>query len=95
MIMINEYRNALRDLIQRLNNKGQANQVIVWQVLLDESLDASLLSQRAYGSRDFVDVVMVACGVNGIWEQLPLTKILLPQARLVLELRKRYGVTNG
>jgi len=42
--MINEYRNALRDLIQRLNNKGQANQVIVWQVLLDESLDATLLA---------------------------------------------------
>ena len=90
--MINEYRNAVRDLIARLNRQGVMQNVMIWQVQEDEANDPTLLSLRAYGNRSYTDVVMVACGVNGIWERLPLKKILLPRPQFIRQLRKQYGI---
>lgn len=94
--MINDYRNALRLKIDQLIASKDLRRLIVWDVGADESSDPSLLSKRAYGSAMHIDVVLVACGVNGIWEPLPRKRIVMPSLTDVLALRKKYlGDSNG
>lgn len=90
--MQNAYRNAIRDLIELLKARGTSNQMIAWQIGEDEINDPTLVSLRAYGSRNHADVVMVACGVSGIWEQLPAVIVIMPQLAQVLQLRRKYGI---
>lgn len=88
----NAYRNAIRQQIDFLKRKGLSSQSIRWQVGSDEVDDATLVSQRAYGTREHADVVMVAAGTSGIWEPLPITIIILPTLGQVLALRKQYQI---
>lgn len=90
--MINEYRNAIRDLIERLKRQGDIRNVILWQVQDDEVNDPTLLSLRAFGSRGYADEVLIACGASGIWEALPKQKILLPKPLFIHQVRKEYGI---
>lgn len=88
--MINAYRNAIRTHIERLKSVGNASRLIVWDVREDEASDPTLLSLRAYGTRQHSDVVLVACGVSGIWEELPQRRIAMPILQDVLALRREY-----
>ncbi|MCG2572041.1 hypothetical protein LVY74_00510 [Acinetobacter sp. ME22] len=88
--MINDYRNAIREHIERLKNIGNLSNMIIWDVQVDEASDPTLLSNRAYNNRQHVDVVLVACGVSGVWEKLPEQRIVLPLLKDVLALRKIY-----
>lgn len=88
----NAYRNAIRDLIELLKARGTSNQMIAWQIGEDEINDPTLVSLRAYGSRDHAAVVMVACGTSGIWESLPRAVVIMPQLAQVLQLRRKYGI---
>lgn len=90
--MINEYRNAIRDHINRNIQQGKLNNLVVWDVQSDEAKDPTLLSFRIYGTRQHVDVIQVACGVNGIWEKLPEKRIAVPLIIDVLRLRNEYIV---
>lgn len=92
MMNPNAYRNALRDYIELLQARAMTNQMIRWEVMADEQKDPTLLSLRAYGSREHADVVMVACGVNGIFEPLPLIDIVLPKLTAIRQLRRQYGM---
>ncbi len=88
--MINEFRNAIRDHINRTIQQGKLNQLIIWDVKSDEAADPTLLSFRIYGSRIHTDVIQVACGVSGIWEKLPEKRIAVPIINDVLRLRNEY-----
>lgn len=88
--MINEYRNAIRDHINRLIKQGKLNQLIVWDIQQDEAQDPTLLSLRIYGSRAYTDVIQVACGTSGIWEKLPVKRIAVPLIADVLKFRREY-----
>ncbi len=88
--MINEYRNAIRDHINRLIKQGKLNQLIVWDIQQDEAQDPTLLSLRMYGSRAYTDVIQVACGTSGIWEKLPVKRIAVPLIEDVLKFRCEY-----
>ncbi|MFC6628599.1 hypothetical protein [Acinetobacter beijerinckii] len=90
--MINEYRNAIRDLINKNMQLGKLNSLIVWDVKSDEAQDPTLLSLRIYGSRTHTDVIQVACGVSGIWEKLPEKRIAVPLISDVMRLRREYLV---
>ena len=90
--MINEYRNAIRDLINRNIQQGTLNNLIVWDVRSDEAQDPTLLSLRIYGSRKHTDVIQVACGVSGIYEKLPEKRIAVPKIADVMRLRTEYQV---
>ena len=90
--MRNEYLNAVRDLVFNLNRQGVVQNVLVWQVQQDEANDPTLLSFRAYGNRNYTDVVLVCAGVSGIWERLPERVILLPRLPFIRNLRKKYGI---
>ena len=90
--MINEYRNAIRDLINKNIQQGTLNNLIVWDVRSDEAQDSTLLSLRIYGSRKHTDVIQVACGVSGIYEKLPEKRIAVPKIADVMRLRTEYQV---
>lgn len=90
--MINEYRNAIRDLINKNIQQGTLNNLIVWDVRSDEAQDPTLLSLRIYGSRKHTDVIQVACGVSGIYEKLPEKRIAVPKIADVMRLRTEYQV---
>lgn len=90
--MINEYLNAIRDLINRNIQQGTLNNLIVWDVRSDEAQDPTLLSLRIYGSRKHTDVIQVACGVSGIYEKLPEKRIAVPKIADVMRLRTEYQV---
>lgn len=94
MSNINAYRNAIRKQIETLNRIGIAGQYIRWQIGSDEVRDATLVSLRAYGTREHTDVVLVAAGLDGIWQPLPRIVITLPTLSQVLALRKQYQVTT-
>lgn len=89
--MINDYQNAVRDLIQKLKKRGLPGQYIRWQINKDEVNDPTLVSVRAYGSRDHADVVMVACGTSGIWEELPREEIILPTMLQLIQLQQQFN----
>lgn len=88
----NAYRNDLRDLIDLIKARGMSSQMVAWQIGTDEVHDPTLVSLRAYGSRDYVDVVMVASGTSGIWEPLPKVTIVMPQLPQVQQLRLKHGI---
>ena len=90
--MNNEYRNAIRDLINKNIQQGTLNNLIVWDVRSDEAQDPTLLSLRIYGSRKHTDVIQVACGVSGIWEKLPGKRIAVPKIADIMRLRTEYQV---
>ena len=90
--MNNEYRNAIRDLINKNIQQGTLNNLIVWDVRSDEAQDPTLLSLRIYGSRKHTDVIQVACGVSGIYEKLPEKRIAVPKIADVMRLRTEYQV---
>ena len=90
--MNNEYRNAIRDLINNNIQQGTLNNLIVWDVRSDEAQDPTLLSLRIYGSRKHTDVIQVACGVSGIWEKLPEKRIAVPKIADIMRLRTKYQV---
>ncbi|KYQ83155.1 hypothetical protein AWW72_15510 [Acinetobacter sp. NRRL B-65365] len=90
--MINEYRNAIRDHINRIVQQGKLSQLIIWDVKSDEATDPTLLSLRIYGTRIHTDVIQVACGVSGIWEKLPEKRIAVPTISDVLRIRNEYQV---
>lgn len=89
---MNAYRNAIRDTIELLKARATSSQMIVWQIGADEQFDPTLVSLRVYGSRDYADVVMVACGTNGIWERLPMIEVVMPKLAQVLHLRRQYDL---
>lgn len=88
--MINDYRNAIRDHIRQQKNAGNLARLIIWDVQTDEMTDPTLLSLRAYGSRDHVDAVLVAAGCSGIWEKLEQTRIALPTLVDLIQLARDY-----
>lgn len=88
--MINDYRNAIRDHINQMKKSGSIGRLIVWDVQTDEVTDPTLLSLRAYGSRDHADAVMVAAGSSGIWEKLEQTRIALPTLVDLIQLARDY-----
>lgn len=87
---MNEYLNAIRDLIVLLKNKGKTGQFLRWVVMPDEVYDATLISYRAYGSREFANVVMIAAGTNSIAEPLPAEEIILPTAMQIRQIQAIY-----
>ncbi len=88
--MINSYRNAMREFIDRNVEQGNFSVLIVWDIQSDEAQDPTLLSQRIYGSRGFTDVILLASGANGIWEKLEEKRIAVPALAAVIQLRKQY-----
>lgn len=87
---MNAYRNAIRDTIELLKARATSSQMIVWQIGTDEQFDPTLVSLRAYGSREYADVVMVACGTSGIWERLPTVEVVMPTLSQVRQLQRQY-----
>lgn len=88
--MINDYLNAIRTRIEQLKRLGDAKNLIIWDVQIDEANDPTLLSLRVYGTREHVAAVKIACGVSGIWEKLPETRIALLQPDELMALRREY-----
>lgn len=88
--MINDYRNAIREHIRKKLAAGDLANLIVWDVQTDEAIDPTLLSSRVYGSRNYVDAVIVASGSSGIWEQLGLNRIALPTLINLIQLEQEY-----
>ncbi|KCY49398.1 hypothetical protein J715_1816 [Acinetobacter baumannii 1571545] len=92
--MRNDYRNAIRDLIHRNLQQNNIQNLIVWEIKEDESLDPSLLSLKLYGSRNHIDAVLVAFEAKGVWEKLPLQKVAFPRLVDLLRLQKEYLQDN-
>ena len=94
--MRNEFYNALRRHIEINTNKtGYGGSLIVYQIGEDEINDASLVSLRAYKTRMHAVVVRLACNVSFAHEQLPLGYVLLPSLNAVVQLQKKYEVSNA
>lgn len=89
--MKNAYLNAIREQIDRAR-RLQASNCIRWEVGEDERTDPTLVSRRAYGTSLHTDVVMVACGTEGIWQPLPRGEIILPTLLQLQALRQRFGL---
>lgn len=90
--MLNEYHNAIRAHIDLIKRRGKQHELRHYQVQEDETGDASLVSYRVYGSRDYADVIRVACGVSYVHEMLPVKAIYLPTLASIRAIKKRYGV---
>ncbi len=82
----NKLHNAVRKHIEQ-----EQDNVILWDVLQDESQDPTLLSLRAYGTREHADIVMITCGVSGVWQTLPCTRIVLPLLKDVIALKRQFN----
>lgn len=86
---INSYLQAVRRHIDWLKRYGRKGQYICWQIMPEEIHDPTLVSYRAYGTRDHSQIIQLACGTNSAWEPLPETEIILPLMKdLTLLLRQ-------
>lgn len=90
--MANTYYNAVRSHVDLLLSRGRTDKLIAWQAGSDEVHDPTLIAYRAYGGRDFADIVMTCAGTNRIGEPLPKHIIYLPLATSLIRLRQQYGV---
>lgn len=90
---LNEYHNDIRRLINKNKKRhGYGAVLFVYQVGRDEIYDASLVSQRAYKSRNHGDIVRIASGVSFAHESLPIQRIFLPNLAQIIALQKKHGV---
>lgn len=92
--MRNDYLNDIRKHLQQVRQIGNINNFIIYDVKNDERYDPSLISQRLYGTRKHEDVVMVACGLNGVWEPLPMRRIILPLIGNITYYRNLWSITD-
>jgi len=94
--MRNEFYNALRRHIE-VNEKrtGYGGSLIKYQIGTDEVHDPSLVSLRVYGTRVHSDVVRMCCGVSFAHELLPVKIVLFPSLNAVVELQKKFEVSNA
>jgi hypothetical protein len=90
----NIYRTAIIQLIAQLRTRGQAGQYILYQVMPDEVADPTLISWRAYGTRNHADVVMISAGQSSIDDPVPVGELLLPVGPVVAQLKRLHGVTG-
>lgn len=94
--MRNEFYNAIRRHIEMNANKtGYGGSLINYQIGEDEIYDASLVSLRVYKTRVHSDVVRLACGVSFAHEPLPEKLVLLPSLNAIVQLQKKYEVSNA
>lgn len=94
--MRNEFYNAIRRHIEaNAKRTGYGGSLIAYQVGEDEIYDASLVSLRAYRTRLHSDVVRLACGVSFAHEPLPQKLVLLPSLNAIVQLQKKYEVSNA
>lgn len=94
--MRNEFYVALRRHIEINTNKtGMGGSLIVYEVGEDEVSDASLVSLRAYKTRNHADVVRLACNLSFAHEPLPMGYVLLPSLNAIVQLQKKYEVSNA
>lgn len=71
--MQNEYRVAIRKLLETSIRRGQQYNLRRYQIQVDEVNDPSLVSLRLYGTRKYSDVVLVACnGLSYAHELIPV-----------------------
>lgn len=96
MIMRNEFYIALRRHIE-INTKraGYGGALTGYEIGHDEINDPSLVSQRLYGTRQHSDIVRIVCGTSFTHEPLPLKLFLFPSLNAIIQLQKRYEVTNA
>lgn len=92
--MLNSYLNDIRKHIDQIVQIGNISNFHIYDVSLDEVNDPFLLSYRIYNTYKHYDVVLIACGVNGIWEPLPKKRIVLPLISHVLAFRKKWDIDN-
>ena len=94
--MRNEFYIALRRHIEvNAKRTGYGGSLTAYEVREDEANDPSLVSQRLYGTRRHGDIIRLACGVSFAHEQLPQKVFLFPSLNAIVQLQKRYGVTNA
>ena len=90
----NSYQNAIRLHLAQMKTLQNVSNVIIYDVGSDERYDPTLISRRVYQTPNYADVVMVACGVSGIWEEIPLGKVMLPLPTVIAVLRNDWGITS-
>lgn len=96
IVMRNEFYNALRRHIEvNASKTGYGGSLIAYQIGEDEVFDASLVSLRAYQTRVHSDVVRLACGVSFAHEPLPMKLVLLPSLKAIVQLQKKFEVSNA
>lgn len=91
--MQNEYRIAIRKLLETSARRGQQYNLRHYQVQIDEVNDPSLVSLRLYGTRKYTDVVLVACGLSYAHELLPVQAFYFPTMQDILQLQKKHEVS--
>ena len=96
-MIANTYLNAVRTQVDLLVRRSRTDKLITYDIGTDEVHDPTLISQRVYGTRDNVDVVMMLAGTNRIGESLPLIRIYLPTGAMLMGLKKSHAqdLTNG
>jgi len=68
-----------------------ATDVIFYQTRPDETFDLTLVSRRVYGRTDEVLAVMAAAGLDTLDQALPQKRIVLPDERQLLRIKRRCG----
>lgn len=89
-MLTNIYLNAVRSHVDTLYRRGRIDSLVYHDIGADEQTDPTLVAHRVYGRRDDVDVVMLCAGTNRIGEQLPLGRIYLPNAAILMQLKRQY-----
>lgn len=90
-MITNIYLNAVRMHVDLLVRRARTDKLIVWDIGTDEIHDPTLISYRAYGNRDDVDIVMLCAGTNRIGEVLPNKRIYLPLPASLAQIKRTYA----
>lgn len=95
-MLTNSYYNAIRASVDLLVRRSRTDKLIVWDVGHDEIHDPTLIAYRAYGNRDYADIVMLCAGTNRIGEPLSKKRIYLPMVTTLAEFKRQYlNVLDG
>ncbi len=83
------FYRAVRDFAQKA--KTWDTNVIFYETKPDEQYDLSLVSRRVYGTREEFLAVMAAAGLDSFDEPLPQTKLRLPNALALMQIKRNTG----
>lgn len=89
-MIANSYLNAVRTHVDLLVRRSRTDKLVIYDVGTDEAHDPTLISQRVYGNRDDVNVVMLCAGTNRIGERVPVRRIYLPLPASLMMLKKAH-----
>jgi hypothetical protein len=88
-------KNFYREVRKFALTRKAGDTALYYDTTPDEKWDITLVSRRVYGNPYETLAVMAACGIDGIDEEVPQTRLTLPTMAQLYFLKRKTGFESN